>query len=141
MVSVKRPRKKTPMAPEKAAQNAFLEALELKGIRAWRVNSGNILGSYTSKRTGKTKSWMVKGAPNGTPDTVVHIGGSVWAFVEFKKPGGKLRPMQELWFTWAKRNGVLCAVHENAGAALLEVSVWRAEWEREARYRAVENDW
>jgi hypothetical protein len=136
MASVKRVRAKRAARPEKVAQNAFLEALALKGVRAWRVNAGSILGSYTSKKTGKSKSWMVKGAPKGTPDTQVHIWGSVFAFIEFKRPGEALNEDQRKWHAWAKEHGVLHAVHTEAMAALLEVSVWR-EQHRDERERVV----
>ena len=133
MASVKRSRKNPRKAKEKTAQNAFLEALELKGIRAWRVNSGTILSSYTPKKTGKPRFYAIKGAPKGTPDTCVHIHGPVFAWVEWKAPGETLNEDQLKWHAWAKEAGVLCAVHEDCLAALLEVSTWVEAYRHRSR--------
>jgi hypothetical protein len=127
MTSVKSVRAK--LQTEAQIQKAILTALELKGRMAWRINSGTILGSYRSK-SGQQSTWAVKGAPTGTPDIIVHLNdripGSRFAFLEVKRPGGKLRPEQREWFAKAERAGVLRELVTSVEEALLQVSLWEA---------------
>ncbi len=46
--------------PESIILKACLELLSHLGITAWRSNSGGVSGTYTSKRTGKTRKRFIK---------------------------------------------------------------------------------
>lgn len=56
--------------PEGAVKKAVLEYLVLRGAYALRINVAPVFGSYTSKKTGKTKRWAIQAVPRGTPDII-----------------------------------------------------------------------
>lgn len=108
---------------ESSIQRKILEALKAKRVLAWRINSGTV----------RVGAHYVKGAPNGTPDIVVHLGNSEFGWLEVKKVGGKLEPSQVEWHAKAEELGIVHGVVESLEEALLLISVWRGETIRTAR--------
>jgi len=105
---------------EAQIQKAILAAFHLQRRLAWRLNSGGALIS-----NGEGKGFRkLQGSPPGTPDIIVHVRGSVFGFLEVKRPGGKLREAQEEWFEQAKADGVLCAV----ATSVQEAQSFLADW-------------
>ena len=97
---------------------AILEALALRGIWAWRTNSGTIVGSH------KGKDWVVRGAPSGTPDILLVLNGRLCG-LEVKTEDGKLRASQQRWADKARKNGVGYGVARSVSEALAIVEFWR----------------
>ncbi len=123
------PKRKVPRSKETPIVKAALELLSGMGYFAWKLNSGDRFGEYTSKKTGKTSRWRIRGCPPGTPDIIVRLGrrGSpdpAWAFLEVKRPGGDRRPDQVTWHREASEAGVLVATIESAADALRHVQEW-----------------
>lgn len=86
-------------ALESQIQKGITDLLDAERIPYWRMNAGDRFGSYTSKRTGKTKNWRIKGHATGTPDLLVSfksvnqsVPGFLW--IEVKKPGEVQEPEQ-----------------------------------------------
>ncbi len=48
--------------------------------------------------------WVSPGTP-GVPDRILLIPFHEPIFIEFKRPGGQLRPLQERWAKWLQENG------------------------------------
>jgi hypothetical protein len=72
---------------------AVTDLLDAEHILYFRMNAGDRLGSYTSKRTGKTSRWRIKGHAKGTADLLLFIGTRpVWC--ECKRPGEPLTAEQ-----------------------------------------------
>jgi hypothetical protein len=122
---------------------AILRALALRGIWAWRANSGTQVIAATV-RTGRR---VIKGAPAGTPDIllvlpvrVVGSGRLPDAFqyagslcgLEVKADDGRQRPSQRAWQAKAERHGVRYAVVRSVIEALAVVDRWLADERRAA---------
>lgn len=99
---------------ESSIQRKILEALRVKRVLAWRLNSGKV----------RVGAHYVQGSPNGTPDIIVHLGGSKFCFLEVKRPGKKLEPEQMAWFERAVAAGILAGLVTSVEEALLTVSVF-----------------
>src|SRR4051794_37889882 len=56
---------------EKDLMKLLRDFFAVEKIRAFRMNSGNVFGSYTSKKTGKASHWRIKLQEPGTPDWLV----------------------------------------------------------------------
>jgi hypothetical protein len=106
-----------PEESETQTKAKLLEVLKMRGIRAWRQSAGSLnLGGR-----------FFLGSPKGTPDTIVHLGGASFGFLELKR--GKGRPSKEQleWCAWAQAEGVPHAFVRSLEEALLQVSVWRRD--------------
>jgi len=95
-------------------QRAILEALEAKGYRAERINSGNMVFLQTLK-SGKEKRYRFRGARKNTPDILV-LKPYLW--LETKTPIGKASPGQLEWHAWAEANGIRAKFVRSIGEAL-----------------------
>lgn len=114
---------------------AILKALALKGIWAWRANSGTQVLSATSK----VKRRVIKGAPAGTPDILLVLPHGMIADdfdqklvlvgalcgLEVKSATGPQRPSQRAWQRRAVANGVRYEVVRSVKQAIAVVEVWR----------------
>jgi hypothetical protein len=49
-------------------KKCITDFLDAERIPWWRMNAGDRYGSYTSKRTGKSKRWKIAGQLTGTAD-------------------------------------------------------------------------
>jgi hypothetical protein len=113
--------------------------LTLKGILAWRANSGTQVLAATSK----ARRRVIKGAPAGTPDIllvlpvqarVLSLGAagmalesSVWGALcglEVKSATGTQQPSQKAWQATAERHGVRYAVVRSVREALAALEGW-----------------
>lgn len=107
---------------------AILKALALKGIWAWRANSGTqvIAASKRARRR------AIKGAPAGTPDILLVLrrvpgcDDDVGALcgLEVKSETGTQRLSQKAWQAKAERHGVRYAVVRSVREALAAVEAW-----------------
>ena len=70
----RRPRSSRPTAraagPRESQIVAEILALDLPGVALFRPNAGVVFGAYTSKRTGKTKRWVIRVGAKGMSDLV-----------------------------------------------------------------------
>lgn len=97
---------------------AILQALQLKGVFCWRVNSGlTVLGAGKSKR-------VIKGAPAGTPDIIGAVEGRMFG-LEVKTETGRVLATQQRWHDRAAKHGVRVAVVRSVGEAVAAVEQWR----------------
>lgn len=92
---------------------AVKQFLEAKGFRVFRRNTGAVVGSYTSKRTGKTNKRFVRFSEPGMADlygwsTYGTLGKSnhnikpgTHLEVEIKGPGKYLTDRQDAWMRLA----------------------------------------
>lgn len=99
---------------------AVLQALTLRRVWAWRVNSGvTVIGSGKSKR-------VIRGAPAGSPDIMLVVPGTLGRLgaVELKTETGRLRASQQRWHDKASRMGVACGVARSVGEAMALVDLW-----------------
>lgn len=101
---------KTVTTSEANIQRAVCDLLDAKRIFWCRMNAGDRFGSYTSKKTGKAKSWRIKGQKEGTADLLalpmrapwlVTDGNKFWhkynghvLWIETKPTGGTQSPAQ-----------------------------------------------
>lgn len=83
------------MTPEGYVKQAVEEMLVIQKVPYWRMNSGDHFGSYTSKKTGKTNAWRIRGHEKGTADFLCtpidakhNFGRPVLLWVEVKGPDG-----------------------------------------------------
>ena len=74
------------MTLESNLYNGIIQYLNYQGCKVWRVNSGMIRGSYTSKRTGKTSTRMIRMARAGTSDIIGIAPDGKFIAIEVKKP-------------------------------------------------------
>jgi hypothetical protein len=124
---------------ESTLVTAILKALQLKGVWAWRVNSGG----HVLKAEGGHARAIVKGAPAGTPDILLVIKKpntdvtltpegfaiqdaplGMLCGLEVKSATGKLRASQVAWQAKAARHGVRYGVARSVSEALELVRVW-----------------
>ncbi len=94
--TVAKARQKRPGKPcvplEKDIQRQILDYLALRGIPAWRVNSGAMVGEYK----GKKRFMRMNGKP-GMSDICGVIPGGRALFIEVKRPG-RLATVEQTWF-------------------------------------------
>lgn len=120
---------------ESTIVSAILKALELKGVWAWRVNSGARLSTY------KGKPHLTKLAPAGSPDIFAVLPKKVEATflnaqfiqlgitgslcgIEVKTPIGKQSDSQRAWQAKAESFGVRYGIARSVGEALKLVEKW-----------------
>ena len=99
------PSPKPPLESE--IQKQCLNWLTLHGILAWRQNSGAMQGTY------KGKARFVRFTSiQGVSDILACANDGTFIACEVKRPGGKLRPEQELFLAAVrKRGGVAIVAH------------------------------
>ena len=105
-------RKRLPEERETPIQKRILDALEMRGVWAFRVNSGSV----------PAQGGWYHGAPPGTPD--ICIVAPVPGWLEVKRKSGKRRKSQIVWHARAEREGVRVAVVRSAAEALRVVESW-----------------
>ena len=86
--------------PESYVQSACLEYLAVRGIFAWRNNSGAIKGP---------SGHLVRFGQPGSPDILGIIKGRALC-IECKASDGRLRPDQRLWLEQAREAGAIVIV-------------------------------
>lgn len=91
-----------------------LRALELRGVWAWRTNSGGVM----------VQGSLYRGAPAGTPDILGVIDGRLFG-LEAKTAKGRVSETQRVWHSRAEREGVRVGVFRTVGEALAMVEEWR----------------
>ena len=74
---------------------ACLDYLELRGIFAWRNNSGAVVSSYTRKGDGKTKSRFIRYGYPGSGDIIGLLPHGRFLSIEVKKPGSRTEPKRK----------------------------------------------
>lgn len=91
---------------------SILRALELRGVWAWRMNSG------TLPAVGKRGvEYRVRLAPAGTPDILAVVGGRLIG-LEVKTTKARQRPSQSAWQAKAEQHGAGYRVVRSAREAL-----------------------
>jgi hypothetical protein len=133
---------------EKDVLYTCLEWLNLlPGCRAWRQNTGGMTKPYTSKKTGKTKLYVVKFGHKGMADISGWIGPYCTRLeIEAKAPGGVPTADQAEWITEVRNaHGIAFACDSLASciASMKEVykqkgwqwnTTWECDWVVGARY-------
>lgn len=76
-----------------------LEYLKLKGICAWRQNSGSFAGEHKGK-----KRFVKFSGADGITDLVGVLPNGKFIGIEIKRPGGKPKPHQEEFMRMIIRN-------------------------------------
>ena len=76
-----------------------LEYLKLKGICAWRQNSGSFAGEYNGK-----KRFVKFSGAEGIGDVIGVLPNGKFFSLEVKRPGGKPKPHQEEFMRMVIRN-------------------------------------
>lgn len=84
---------------------ACLQLLRLRGVFAWRNNSGNV----------PVGNRLVRLAPPGTPDILGVLPGGRMLAVEVKTATGKLRPSQRAWAEAARGLGAAVLLARSGG--------------------------
>lgn len=92
------------IASEKEIQKSILDYLSLKGINAWRTNSGIQFSTY------KDKSYITRLAPKGTPDIIGFLNDGRFLGIEVKKPGGIISDEQIIFIEKINQAGGLAFV-------------------------------
>jgi hypothetical protein len=124
---------------ESAIVTGILRTLALKGVWAWRANSG----TQVLKATAKAQRRVIRGAPAGTPDillvlpvrkTAVCLGDDGMTIeeraygalcgLEVKTATGRQLPSQKAWQARAEAAGVRYAVVRSIKEALAAVEGW-----------------
>lgn len=74
---------------------------------------------------GRMPKWVSPGN-RGVPDRIIMLPGGYAVYVEFKKPGGKIDPLQVEWVSWLKQNGFRACIVES-GAQFWDdvIKPWR----------------
>lgn len=100
---------------------------ELPNVRLFRANVGK---GWTGRVASKTYEELVlvdyrvfsTGLPNGTPDLIGFRTGpdgmAQFAFIEVKKPGGRVRPEQEQMINFLLKRGAVGGIAHSAEEAL-----------------------
>jgi hypothetical protein len=106
---------------------AVTDLLDAERILYFRMNAGDRLGAYTSKRTGKTSRWRIKGHGKGTADLLFFIGTRpVWC--ECKRPGEQTTHEQELFRIDVVQRGHTYILVEDAA----ELQAWLKDQKKAA---------
>jgi hypothetical protein len=121
-------RRRRARGKESPRVTAIIRALTLRGVWAWRANSG----TQVIKATVRTRRRVIKGAPAGTPDILLVLPGGLLCGLEVKSDDGRQRPSQRVWQAKAERHGVRYAVVRSVIEALAVVSGWGQERRRAA---------
>lgn len=115
-----RPRCRRSAAGESPLVTAILQALKLKGVWAWRANSGTQVLAATCSAQRR----VIRGAPAGTPDVLLVLSSGRLCGIEVKTATGRLRPSQRAWANTAAAHAVRYALVRSIGEALDEVTGW-----------------
>jgi len=124
MSATRRPTLKlVPKPSEAQIQKQILDYLALlPGITAVHYPAG---GADPQHR----RRMAVNGTPNGVPDILLFrsVAGApaTVAFMEVKRPGGRLSPAQLLWRAWCADNNAPHALVTSADAAEAALREWR----------------
>src|SRR5258708_5203869 len=94
-----RPKRQKQLLPENQVRDAVIKMLESHGWQCDRVLAGTFK-TLDGKR-------FVVGAKTGRPDYIC-TRGPVYFWLEFKSTLGKLRPLQDIFFEQARRDGRPC---------------------------------
>jgi hypothetical protein len=123
---------------EKNVQAACLEWLNtIPAVKAWRVNTGVMASSYTSKRTGETKQRFTRFGEKGQCD-ISGIGPhGVRIEVEVKKPGAYPSIEQTAWMGFIRNHGGIAFWCDSLESCVQQLRyefeqrgwIWRKEWE------------
>lgn len=92
---------------ETALVKACLEFLHLKGVKAWRNNSGAVRACYNGK------SRFIRYGAVGSPDILGCLPGGRLLAVECKTPTGRVRPEQAAFLSELRAAGALAVVVHN----------------------------
>lgn len=92
------------IASEREIQKVILDYLQLKGINAWRTNSGIQFSTY------KDRSYITRLAPRGTPDIIGFLNNGKFLGIEIKKPGGIVSDDQNIFIDKINKAGGLAFV-------------------------------
>lgn len=103
------------MKSETALVRAVLDALDARGIWAWRTNAG-VFGSR-----------HIRGAPEGTPDILGVLPGGGLFGIECKTEKGKQSEAQRAWQAKAEAIGVRYGLARSAAEAMAHVDGWQRE--------------
>jgi hypothetical protein len=92
---------------EKLLCNAIVQFLNYQDCKVWRVNSGMMPATYTSKRTGLTSKRLVRMAKTGTSDIVGVAPDGIFVAIEVKKPETRNRvtEFQSMFLDDIRRHG------------------------------------
>ena len=75
--------------------------------------------------SGRMPKWVSPGN-KGVTDRIILLPRGYCVFVEFKKPGGKIDPLQVEWVTWLRRNGYRAVIVESHAQFVEDViKPWR----------------
>lgn len=107
------------MKGETVLVRAVLQALDARGVWAWRTNAG-VFGSR-----------RIRGAPEGTPDILGVLPGGGLFGIECKTERGKQNEAQRAWQAKAVAIGVRYGLARSLAEAMAQVEAWRADVERE----------
>ncbi len=133
MKALRKPRR---AVSESTLVTAILKALQLKGVFAWRNNSGlTVLPAQA-----KSGRRVIKGGEAGSPDIFLVVSKrfvpmheprpepiplALLCGLEIKTATGKLQPSQVAWHAKAERHGVRVAVVRGVSEALRQVEQWK----------------
>lgn len=92
------------IASEREIQKTILDYLALKGINAWRTNSGIQFSTY------KDRSYITRLAPKGTPDIIGFLNDGRFLGIEVKKLDGKVSDEQNIFINKINKAGGLAFV-------------------------------
>lgn len=102
MATVKKPK-------ESDIVKAALDYLEMRGVLAWRNNSGAVVSNYTRKGDGVTKSRFIRYGKPGSGDILGVLPNGKFLSVECKKPKASTKPkikeLQELFAARVNTSG------------------------------------
>jgi hypothetical protein len=94
-----------PAPRESDILRSCLDLLRLRGVFAWRVNSGAVAGEYNGRR----RFVRFHGAP-GCADIIGILPGGRFLAVECKRPGNKPTPQQTAFLEAVRQQGGLALV-------------------------------
>lgn len=81
---------------------------------------------------GRMPKWVSPGN-SGVQDRIVLLPGGYVAFVEFKRPGGKIEPLQVEWLTWMRKHGFRAYIVDSGAQFWSDViQPWRKHMEYNA---------
>lgn len=104
---------------EAQIQSAILQYLNLKGILAWRANSGMHMAHHNGK------DYMIRLAPKGTSDIIGCLGNGKMLAIEVKRPKGVPTSDQQ---------NFIDKINQRGGVAFVATSIDDVEKELKERY-------